>query len=89
MSVETESLDRVNRLVEKAIASGADAADAIYVEGTSLSTACRKGQPEMLSRSEGCDLGLRVFVEISAAQKLSSDSAHKRKRMRARLPVLR
>jgi len=73
MSVKTESLDRVNGLVEKAIASGADAADAIYVEGTSLSTACRKGQPEMLSRSEGNDLGLRVFVGRRQAMVSSSD----------------
>jgi PmbA protein len=73
MSVEQRSLDRVNGLVEKALKSGADAADAIYVEGTSLSTACRKGEPEMLARSEGYDLGLRVFVGQRQAMVSSSD----------------
>jgi PmbA protein len=73
MSLETDSLDRVNGLVEQAVKAGADAADAIYVEGTSLSMACRKGEPEMLSRSEGYDLGLRVFVGLRQAMVSSSD----------------
>ncbi len=73
MNAEQQRLDRVNGLVEKAIKSGADAADAIYVEGTSVSTACRKGAPEMLSRSEGYDLGLRVFVGKRQAMVSSSD----------------
>ncbi len=73
MSVESDSLERVNGLVAKAIKAGADAADAIYVEGTSLSMACRNGKPEMLSRSEGYDLGLRVFVGNRQAMVSSSD----------------
>jgi len=73
MSVETQSLDRVNGLIEKALKAGADAADSIYVEGTSLSMACRKGAPEMLSRSEGYDLGLRVFVGQRQAMVSTSD----------------
>jgi len=73
MSQESDSLDRVNGLVERAIQAGADAADAIYVEGTSLSMACRMGKPEMLSRSEGYDLGLRVFVGQRQAMVSSSD----------------
>lgn len=73
MSVELKSLGRVSGLVEKAVKAGADAADAIYVEGTSLSMACRKGEPEMLSRSEGYDLGLRVFIGRRQAMVSSSD----------------
>ncbi len=43
-------------------AAGADAADAIYVEGTQLSVSQRLGAREQLERSEGHDLGLRAFV---------------------------
>jgi len=73
MSSESDRLDRVDDLVARAMAAGADAADAIYVEGTSLSMACRKGQPEMLTRSEGYDLGLRVFIGNRQAMVSSSD----------------
>jgi PmbA protein len=41
---------------------GADAADAIFVEGISVSTTWRMGKLEDVERSEGHDLGLRVFV---------------------------
>ena len=42
--------------------AGADAADAIVVEGTQLSIGQRLGKREKLERSEGRDLGLRAFV---------------------------
>lgn len=41
---------------------GADAADAVLVKGSSLGVSVRNGEIEDLSRSEGADLGLRVFV---------------------------
>jgi len=43
-------------------AAGADAVDAIYVEGTQLSVSQRLGAREQLERSEGRDFGLRAFV---------------------------
>jgi PmbA protein len=43
-------------------AAGADAADALYVNGESISVAQRMGKREKLESSEGRDLGLRVFV---------------------------
>jgi len=43
-------------------AAGADAVDAIYVEGTQLSVSQRLGTREQLERSEGRDVGLRAFV---------------------------
>jgi PmbA protein len=49
-------------LINKVKRLGADAADAIFVEGTSLSTTWRMGKLEDVERSEGHDLGLRVFV---------------------------
>ncbi len=48
-------------------AAGADAADAVLVAGTSLSVARRLGKTEHVERSEGQDLGLRVFIGKQAA----------------------
>src|SRR6478736_4610913 len=49
-------------LLKWAKAAGADAADALYVNGESISVAQRLGRREKLESSEGRDLGLRVFV---------------------------
>jgi PmbA protein len=56
------ALERLESLVAAARAAGADAADALLVSGTSLSVQRRLGKIEHLERSEGFDLGLRVFV---------------------------
>jgi PmbA protein len=63
----TDYLSLVSDLVRQARAAGADAADAVLVNGTSLSVASRQGKIEHLERSEGRDLGLRVFVGKRAA----------------------
>src|ERR1700733_4768487 len=63
----TDSLSLVSDLIRMARAAGADAADAVLVNGTSLSVASRQGKIEHLERSEGRDLGLRVFVGKRAA----------------------
>ena len=55
-------LDLLSDLIRRAQAAGADAADAILVAGTSIGVQRRLGQTEQLVRSEGRDLGLRVFV---------------------------
>jgi PmbA protein len=60
-------LDRLSDLIAHARAAGADAADAVLVAGTSLSVARRLGQTEHVERSEGQDLGLRVFIGKKAA----------------------
>lgn len=54
-------------LLRHARAAGADAADALLVSGTSVSVTRRMGQTENLERSEGRDLGLRVFVGQQSA----------------------
>ncbi len=41
---------------------GADAADALIVEGVSLTAGCRMSEMEDIERSEMRDMGLRVFV---------------------------
>lgn len=69
-------LDLLQDLIKRATAQGADAADAVFAEGTSLSLDWRAGQVEHLDRSEGQDLGLRVFVgkEGQFAQAIVSSS---------------
>jgi PmbA protein len=63
----TDYLSLVSDLIRQARAAGADAADAVLVNGTSLSVASRQGKIEHLERSEGRDLGLRVFIGKRAA----------------------
>ena len=55
-------LDLLADLLARARAAGADAADAVLISGTSLSVQRRLGKTEHLERSEGRDLGLRVFL---------------------------
>ena len=55
-------LDRLADLIAHARKAGADAADAVLVAGTSLSVVRRLGQTEHVERSEGQDVGLRVFI---------------------------
>ncbi|MCW5747095.1 MAG: TldD/PmbA family protein [Alphaproteobacteria bacterium] len=54
--------ERLHEVLGWAKAAGADAVDAIYVEGTQLSVGQRLGAREQLERSEGHDLGLRALV---------------------------
>src|SRR6202789_1288422 len=70
----TDSLSLVSDLIRQARAAGADAADAVLVNGPALSVASRQGKIEHLERSEGRDLGLRVFVGKRAA--IVSSTSH-------------
>lgn len=60
-------------LMKWAKAAGADAADALYVNGESIAVAQRLGKREKLESSEGRDLGLRVFVGRRQAFVSSTD----------------
>ena len=62
-------------LLKWAKAAGADSADALYVNGESISVAQRMGKREKLESSEGRDLGLRVFVGKRQAFVSSTDFA--------------
>ncbi len=75
MNDETDKLNLLDGLISKATAAGADAADAIFVEGVSLSLAHRLGERENLDRSESADLGLRVFIGRRQAIVSSSDTS--------------
>src|SRR5215472_5080623 len=66
-------LDLLQDVVGRARRAGADAADAVLFEGISLSHGRRLGKTEKLERSEGQDLGLRVFVGRQQAVVSSTD----------------
>ncbi|EAQ46430.1 PmbA [Roseobacter sp. MED193] len=61
-------------LIDAAKRAGANAVDAMATEGRSLSIEVREGNLEHAERSEGTDLGLRVFIGQRQAQVSSSDS---------------
>ncbi len=60
-------------LVQRGIAAGATAADALYVGDRSSSVQVRLGELEDISRSEGEGIGLRLFVGQQSATVASSD----------------
>ena len=62
-----DPLNLLADLIARARAAGADAADAVLISGTSLGVQRRLGKTEHVERSEGRDLGLRVFLGKRAA----------------------
>src|SRR5690606_16146323 len=72
---QSNALDFLDDLIGRARKAGADAADAVLVESTSMSLAQRLGQPERLERAESHDLGLRVFIGKRQAIVSSTDNA--------------
>ena len=69
----TNTLDTLSQLIDKAMAAGADAADAIAVDGRSVSVRYRLGKLEQLDGSEGGDIGLRVLIGKQMAMVSSED----------------
>lgn len=71
----TPSLAELNQALLKAAKdAGADAADAMAVAGTSVNIDVRNGVLEQAERSEGTDIGLRVFVGQRQANVSASDT---------------
>jgi len=71
----TRSLeDLTHALLAAAGKAGADAADAIAIDGTSVSIDVRTGALEQAERSESVDIGLRVFVGQRVANVSASDT---------------
>ena len=71
-----QSLDALtDALLNAAKRAGADSADAMAVQGTSVSIDVRSGGLEHAERSEGIDVGLRVFVGQKVANVSSSDTS--------------
>ncbi|NIY71577.1 TldD/PmbA family protein [Marivivens donghaensis] len=66
--------DLTHELLDYARQSGADAADALAVDGTSMTIDVRAGALENAERSEGVDIGVRVFVGNRQACVSTSDT---------------
>lgn len=62
-------------LLDAARNAGADAADAMVIEGTSVSIDVRQGKLELAERAEGIDLGVRVLVGQRQACVSGSDAS--------------
>jgi PmbA protein len=76
---QTALSNLAQRLVEAAKRAGADAADAVAVRGVSHGVEVRDGKVEASERSEGDDVGLRVFVgrrqAVISTNDMSGDNA--------------
>ena len=68
-----EARAAAERLVERAVRAGADAADAAYGGHRSTSIQVRLRELEQVSRSESEEIGLRLFVGARSASVASSD----------------
>jgi PmbA protein len=73
MLTVSEAEARAAALVERAARAGADAADVLYYGDASTSLQVRLGELEDVSRSEGEQIGLRLFVGRRSASVSSSD----------------
>ena len=67
------ALSRLTDALAAAKGAGADAADAVYVGDASTSVSVRLGVLEDIGRSEGEEIGLRVFVGTRSASVSTSD----------------
>ncbi|MHB8529424.1 MAG: TldD/PmbA family protein [Caulobacteraceae bacterium] len=65
--------EMLHEVVARALAAGAESAEAAFVERQSLSVTVRKGILEELEREEARDLGLRVFIGRRQAAVSASD----------------
>ena len=72
---QTALIDRAERLVKAARATGADAADAVAVRSLALAIELRDGAVEETESAEGDDLGLRVLVGKRQAVVSTNDFA--------------
>lgn len=68
-----QARDTAQALVERAVKAGADAADALYAGERSSNVQVRLGELEQVHRSEGEEVGLRVFLGRQSATVASSD----------------
>ena len=69
----SEAEGRAGALVEAALKAGADAADVLYIGDGSTEVQVRLGELEDVTRSEGEEIGLRLFVGGRSASVSSSD----------------
>jgi PmbA protein len=71
----TQSLSALTgALIDAALKAGADAADALAVDGTSVSIDVREGSLEQAEREEVIEIGLRVLIGQRQACVSASDT---------------
>ncbi|WP_419808906.1 TldD/PmbA family protein [Sphingomonas sp.] len=68
-----QARERAADIVARATRGGADAADAVFAADASTEVSVRLGKLEDVGRSEGAELGLRVFVGKRSASVSTSD----------------
>jgi PmbA protein len=73
MLTTEQACDRAADIVSRARKAGADAADAVFAADSALSVSVRMGALEDVERSEGAELGLRVFAGKRSASVSTSD----------------
>lgn len=73
MPQQTDALNLLADVIARARRAGANAADAVLVEGASMAHSQRLGKTEKLERSESYDLGLRVLFGKRQAIVSSND----------------
>ncbi len=73
MLTPAQAQDIAHRIVERARAGGADAADAVFIADASTAVQVRMGELEDVGRSESAELGLRVFSGSRSASVSTSD----------------
>jgi len=72
--LQTEEAEgRAAALIEAALRAGADAADVLYIGESATEVQVRLGELEDVTRSEGEEIGLRLFVGQRSASVSSSD----------------
>ena len=75
MLTPPEAQERAAEIVSRAMRAGADAADAVFAADAATEISVRLGVLEDVGRSEGEDLGLRVFIGQRSASVSTSDLA--------------
>jgi PmbA protein len=75
MLTPDQARERAADIVARATRAGADAADAVFAADASTQVSVRLGRLEDVGRSEGAELGLRVFVGPRSASVATSDLA--------------
>ena len=70
----SEAEGRAGALIEAALKAGADAADVLYIGDGSTEVQVRLGELEDVTRSEGEEIGLRLFVGSRSASVATTKS---------------
>lgn len=68
-----QAVDQAQELIKKALRAGAEAADVLLVDSTSLSVAWCNNKIESLEQSESADIGLRVLIGKKQAMVATTD----------------